>query len=83
MDARYVSNFHICKVINERVYGLQVLCGYICQALVADIQLLLPVEYIVSFLLDTKAFERSHKYVNDPSIMPQLHQTILNGSNEK
>ena len=40
---------------------------------VADIQLWMPADYIVSKLPDIKAFGRACKYINDPSIMPDLN----------
>ena len=39
----YVSDFHICRIINDWTYDLQDPSGHIHCASVADIQLLLPV----------------------------------------
>ena len=50
-----MPNFHITKVINDRGYNLQDPTGHVRHATVAGIQLLVPLEYIVSMLLDIKA----------------------------
>ena len=60
-----MPNFHICKVINDPI-------GCVRCAFVADIQLLIPAEYIVSMLPDIKTFGWTCMYINDPSIMPDL-----------
>ena len=67
-----MPNFHICKVANERVYDLQDSTGHIRCTSVADIQLLMTAEYIVSMLPDIKAFGRAYKYINDSFLMPNL-----------
>ena len=72
-NAKYVSNFQICKIINDWAYYLQDPSGHICCALVLGIQLYLPAEFIASLLPDEKAFERVHKCIYDPSLMPDLH----------
>ena len=48
--------FCICKVIYGRAYDLQDPAGHIRHAMVADIQLLMYAEYIVSMVLNVKAF---------------------------
>ena len=58
-DAKYMSNFHICKVINDRPYDLQNPSGHVCHNFVEDIQLLIPAEYIVTLLPDAKVFGRA------------------------
>ena len=45
---------------------------HVRQVSVADIQLLLPAEHIVSPLLNDKAFERTFKFINHPNLMPNL-----------
>ena len=45
-----MPNFHICKVINDRAYDLQDPAGHVTCVSVADVQLLMPAEYIVSML---------------------------------
>ena len=77
-----MSNFHICKAINDRAYDLQDCSGHVGHVSVANTQLLLPAEYIVSLLLDAKAFGRTHRYIKDPSLMPDLEWTNPNGSSE-
>ena len=52
-----MSDFHSCEVINNRAYDLQEPSCHIHHASVADIQLLMPPEYIVSMLPDVKAFK--------------------------
>ena len=67
-----MPNFHICKVINDRAYYLQETTGHVRCAFVADIKLLMPVVCIVSMLPDIKPFWQACKYINDPSLMPNL-----------
>ena len=55
-DAKYMVNFHICKIINDRVSDLQDLTGHDRCATIEDIQLLMFAEYIISMLPDIKAF---------------------------
>ena len=45
---------------------------HIWYAVVTDINLLIPAEYIISFLPDTKTFGRACKYINDPFLMMNL-----------
>ena len=40
--------------------------------ILADIQLLMPAEYIVSMLTYIKTYGQACKYINDPSLMPDL-----------
>ena len=72
-----MSNIRICKVINPRAYDLQDPSSHICCTTVADIQLLMSAEYIVSLLPDTIAFGRTCKYINDPFLIPDLKWTNL------
>ena len=67
-----MPDFHICQVINDRAYDLQDPTGHVRCTSVTDIKLLMPAEYIVSMLLDIKAFGWSCKYINDPSLMLDL-----------
>ena len=55
-DTKYMPNFHIFTVIDDRTYHLQDPTGHVRHASVADIQLLMPAKYIVSMLPDIKAF---------------------------
>ena len=71
-----ITNFRICKIINDRAYDLQDLTGNVGHAVIADIQLLMPAEYIVNLLPHTRTFGKACKYINDPSLMLDL-----NGSN--
>ena len=54
LDAKYISNFRICKDINDRVYDLHDTPGNRHEAYVVDIQLLLPVQCLVSLCLMTR-----------------------------
>ena len=65
-------HFHICKVNNDRAYDLQDPTGHARCTTLADIQLLMPAEYIVSLSPGIKAFGQECKYINDPSIMHDL-----------
>ena len=80
-DAKYMPNFCICKAIKNRAYELQGPCGHVRCSTVADIQLLMPTECIVSMLLDIKAFGQLCKFINDPSLMPDLKWQKSNPSN--
>ena len=55
-DTQYLHSFCICKIINDRAYDLQDPAAHVRHATVADIQLLMPAEYVVSMLPDIKAF---------------------------
>ena len=55
-DAKYMPNCHICKVLYDRKYDLQYPNGQVRCAAVADSQLAMPAEYIVSMLTNIKAF---------------------------
>ena len=65
-------NFHIFKVINDKEFDLLNSSMHACQAIVADIQLLLPAEYNINFLHDAKAFYTACKYINAPGLMDNL-----------
>ena len=67
-----MSSFYIWKIINEKAYNLQDLTDHVRCAAVADIQLLISAEYIVSMLPDIKAFGLVCKHINVPSLMPDL-----------
>ena len=67
-----MPDFHTCKVINDMAYNLQDTTGHVRCTYVADIKLFMPAEYILSTLLDTKAFGWKFKYINDSSFMPHL-----------
>ena len=67
-----MPSFHICKVINDRAYDPQDTSGHGRCASVADIQLLMPAECKVRLLPDITAFRWTHKYINDPFLMPHL-----------
>ena len=67
-----MPNFCICKVIYDRPYDLQNPTGNVRHDAVADIQLLMPAEYIVSMLPDTKVFRWACTYINGPFLMPDL-----------
>ena len=71
-DVKYLPNFCICKVISERMYDSQDPTGHVKRTAIADIQLLMPVEYIVSTLPDITVFEQACKDINYPSTMPDL-----------
>ena len=80
-NIKYMPDFHICKVINNRPYDFEDPTGHVQHASVADIQLLMPAEYIVSMLPNIKAFGQAWKYINVPSMMPDLnwqHNSIGN-----
>ena len=49
------KKFHICKAINDRAYDLENPSDHVHHASVADIQFLIPPNYI-SLLPDAKAF---------------------------
>ena len=68
-----MSNFHICKVINDRLFIIQDNEGYNNHTSVAGIQQLVPTGYIASWLPDAKAFGTVHKYINDLSLICDLH----------
>ena len=51
-----MPNFCICEVINDRAYNLWDLTDHVRLTSVADIQLLMPTEYIVNILQDMKTF---------------------------
>ena len=55
-----MTNFHICKVINESAYDLQDPIGHVRYASVVDIQLQMPAKYMLS---DIKAFRWTCKYI--------------------
>ena len=59
------------EIINK-VYDLQGITVHVRHASVADIQSLMPAEYIVSILPDVKSFRWACKYINEPSLMPDL-----------
>ena len=59
-----MPNFHICKVINYRAHDLQCPTGHVQHASVADIQLLMPAEYLVSMVPDINVFRWGFKYIN-------------------
>ena len=71
-DTKYMPNFHICEVLNDRTYDLQDITSHGRHVSVADNQLLMPAEYIVSILPDTKSFRQACKYINESSLMPDL-----------
>ena len=76
MDAKYISYFYICKIINEHAFCLQDLSGQIHHASLADIQLLLPEGYVVKPVSDAKAFGRAYRYINDQNLMPYLNRNV-------
>ena len=49
-----MPNVYICKTINDNVYGLQDPTGHVRHGTVADTQLIMPAEYIISILPDNK-----------------------------
>ena len=72
-DTKYMPNFYVCKMINDKAYDLQDKTCHVRLASVADIHLLMPAEYIISMLPDIKAFRWACKYTNDPSFMHNLY----------
>ena len=68
-NVKYMSDFRICKVINDRVYDLQDLSGHVHDAAVADIPLMSKMH---SFLPDVRAFGKAREYMPDTSLMPDL-----------
>ena len=67
-----MSNFFICKVINDRAYDQQDPTGHVRCTSVADFQLLMTAKYIASILPDIRAFGQVYKYINDCFVMPDL-----------
>ena len=67
-----MPNFHNCKGINDKAYDLCNPTDHVSCASVADIQLVMPAEYIVCMLPDIKTFGQEYKYINDPFLMPEL-----------
>ena len=67
-----MPNACICKLINDGAYDLQNTTGHVRCASVAGIRLLMPLEYIVSMLPVIKVFRWAWKYINDPSLIPDL-----------
>ena len=61
----HMCNSPICKVINDMMHDLQEPYGNIYCLSVAEIQVLMPAEYIVTLLPDAKTFGTVHKYFND------------------
>ena len=71
--AKHMTNFRMCKIIHDRIYDLQNPSGHVWCLALAGIQLLMPAEYIVSLLPDKIEIWRTCRYINDPSIMPNLN----------
>ena len=48
---------------------------HICHASVLDNYLVMSAKYIVTLLPDAKPFERVHKYISDPPLIPKFQWT--------
>ena len=76
MDAKYISNFCIWNIIIDCDFDLHDSTCHAHQTSVADIQLLLPVKYVLSFMADDKALDSACKWINDPSLMLDLNWNV-------
>ena len=75
-DAKYISNFQIYNIINDSALELEDTFDQICCASAADIEVLLPAEYVFSQVPDDNGFGRACKYINDPNFMLDLNWNV-------
>ena len=80
-NTKYKPNFRICKRISDKVFGIQGIAVKIRWVCIQHLQLLYPMEHILTHLSHRTSFGQTMKYINHPNLLPNLH-TSMNLRNE-
>ena len=77
-DVKTTPKFCMCKVINDRAYDLQDQADHDRHAVVADMQLLMPAEYIINMLANVKYLDKhANIYMNPPLYQIYNVETVI------
>ena len=71
-DSKYNPSFRICKKSSDKVFDVEDSAGKVRWVSIQHLQLLYPIEYMLTNLPDIASFRHTPKYINHPNLMPDL-----------
>ena len=75
-NIKYKPSFRIYKQIYGKAFGVQGSARRVRHMFLQHFQLLLPAEHVFAHLPDITSFGWMIKYINHPSLMPNLHTLV-------
>ena len=75
-DARYKPSYQIIIKIGDKSFDVQDPTGKVKRVSVRYLQFMYPAEYYVTALPQMEMFGRTAKFINHPSLMPDLYKDL-------